>query len=242
MRARLNLASAPLANTRRFFAVALAVGLPALALLVMLCMRAIHDRAATGERRQEVNRIQKEMAGYNAQRRDLDEFFSDPATKAVTQRAAFLNTIIDERSFPWTQFFLDLEHRLPGGVRVLTLSPTLAGDRVQVRMRVGALNDKNKLDFLKSLETSPEFSSIEVVSETRSGKSNENRDVVEMDLTAEYHAIPAETAANVSPDAPADKSTEKPKPAPRKAPESKSPAKPSGKAKHPAPASPRSGQ
>jgi Tfp pilus assembly protein PilN len=236
MRARLNLASDPLGNTRRFFAVAVAVGLPAMVLFGMLCRKVVNDRSASGVRREEVTRIEKEMAGYRAQRKDLDEFFSDPGTRAVTQRAAFLNTLIDERSFPWTQFFLDLEHRLPGGVRVISLSPNLSADRVQVRMRVGAVSDKSKLEFLKALETSPEFSAIEVVSETRPGKSNENHDVVEMDLNAEYHAAPVETASATPADAPADTGQD--------APATKSPGKRSGKTKHP-PAvvtKPRSGE
>jgi Tfp pilus assembly protein PilN len=189
MRAELNLASAPLKNNRRFFAVVAAVGLPALALFVMLCMKVINDRAATSVRRAEQTRIEKEMAGYRAQRKELEEFFAEPSSRSLTQRAAFLNNLIDQRSFPWTQFFLDLEHRLPGGVRILSLNPELSAGTVVVRMRVGALSDKSKLDFLKSLESAPEFSAIEVVSESRPARG-EDRDVVEMDLSANYRATP----------------------------------------------------
>jgi hypothetical protein len=189
MRANLNLASNPLGNSRRFFAVAVAAGLPGLILFVMLCMKVARDRAADSVLRTEMSRIEKEMAGYRTQRRELEEFFADPATRLVTQRAAFLNGIIDQRSFPWTQFFVDFEHYLPQGVRVLSITPNLEGDRVQIKMKVGALSDKSKLEFLKALEGAPEFSLIEVVSETRPAKSADDRDVVEMDLTADYRAI-----------------------------------------------------
>ena len=188
MRAQLNLASSPLQNNRRFFTAAAVVGIPALALFVMLCMKVVHDRAASGERREETARIEKEMAGFQAQRRDLEAAFADPATKSITQRATFLNKIIDQRSFPWTQFFLDLERRLPGGVRVLSINPELSGGLVQVKMQIGALSDKSKLDFLKSLEAAPEFSNLEVVSETRPAKG-EDRDVVEVSLNAVYRAV-----------------------------------------------------
>jgi Tfp pilus assembly protein PilN len=149
----------------------------------------VADRAATSERRVEVQRLESDMAELRGQRAVLESFFSDPSTRRVTQQAAFLNGIIDDRSFPWTQFFLDLEHRLPGGVRILTLSPTLSGDHVKVRMQVGALSDKSKLDFLKALEEAPEFSSLELVSETRPAK-DEDADVVQLDLTADYRALP----------------------------------------------------
>jgi len=165
--------------------VAAAVGVPALVLCVGLSVKVARAREATSERRDEVAKIEKQLAGYREKRQELEQYFSNPATRLVTQRAAFLNGIIDERSFPWTQFFLDLEHRLPGGVRVLALAPSLAGDHLDVKLRVGALSDKSKLEFLENLEKAPQFSAIELVSESRPNK-NEDRDVVEVDLKAEY--------------------------------------------------------
>jgi Tfp pilus assembly protein PilN len=156
----------------------------------------IRDRAATSERRVEVERLRADMAGLRAQRAELEKFFSDPSTRLVTQQAAFLNGIIDERSFPWTQFFLDLEHRLPAGVRILALSPSLSGDQLRVKMRVGALSDKSKLDFLKALEEAGEFSGLVLVSEARPAKNNEDNDVVLLELEADYHApLPAAKSA-----------------------------------------------
>jgi len=189
IRTRLNLASSPVQNHRRFFAVALAVGVPALVLFAGLWLRLIRDRASTSERRAQVELLRTNIAGLRSQRSDLEGFFSDPSTRLVTQQAAFLNEIIDQRSFPWTQFFLDLEHHLPAGVRILTLSPSLSGGVVRVKMRVGALSDKSKLDFLKALEEAKEFSSLELVAETRPGRSAEDNDVVQLDLEADYHVV-----------------------------------------------------
>ncbi|HUJ41114.1 MAG TPA: hypothetical protein VLW54_11260 [Candidatus Acidoferrales bacterium] len=148
-----------------------------------------HERAASSERRTEISRLESDMAQLRSQRADLERFFSDPSTRLVTQQAGFLNGIIDERSFPWTQFFLDLEHRLPGGVRILSLSPALSGDRLQVKMRIGALSDKSKLDFLKALEEAPEFSGLQLLSETRPAPGQET-DVVQVELSADYRALP----------------------------------------------------
>lgn len=163
--------------------------MPALVLFAALWLRVIRDRAATSELRVEVERLQADIALLRAQRADLERFFSDPSTRLVTQQAAFLNGIIDDRSFPWTQFFLDLEHRLPGGVRILTISPSLSGDQLHIKMRVGALSDKSKLDFLKALEEAKEFSGLELVSETRPGKNSEEKDLVQLDLEADYHVL-----------------------------------------------------
>jgi len=188
IRTRLNLASYPVVNYRRFFVLAIAIGLPALILFGGLWMRMIQDRASTSARRTEMERLRTDIAAMRTQRADLEKFFADPSTRLVTQQAAFLNSIIDDRSFPWTQFFLDLERRLPGGVRILTVTPSLSGDQVRVKMRVGALNDKSKLDFLKALEEAKEFSGLELVSESRPAKTADDNDVVQLDLEADYHA------------------------------------------------------
>ena len=166
----------------------MAVGLPALVLCFALSLKVVRDRGASGERRMEADRLEKQIAGYRAQRAELELFFADPATRLLTQRAAFLNAIIDQRSFPWTDLFVDLEKRLPGGVHILSLTPTLVESRVEVKMRVGALSDKSKLEFLKSLENAPEFSHLELLTEARSSK-NDARDVVLLDLTAQYRPV-----------------------------------------------------
>ncbi len=165
--------------------------MPALVLCAGLWLRLIRDRAASSERRVEVGRLHADIADLRAERLELEKFFADPSTRLVTEQAAFLNQIIDQRSFPWTQFFLDFEHLLPGGVRVISLAPSLSAGQVRVKMRVGALNDKSKLDFLKAIEEAKEFSGLELVAETRPAKSADNNDVVELDLEADYHVAPA---------------------------------------------------
>jgi len=63
------------------------------------------------------------IADLQDQRADLERFFLQPANAKLHDRAAFLNSLIDERSFDWTQMFMDLERILPGGVRVVSIEP-----------------------------------------------------------------------------------------------------------------------
>ncbi len=190
MRTRVNLATAPLENNRRSYVLAGLIGIPALILFAWLSFQVAGDRAASRQRREEVARLESEIAKNRRERAELEEFFDLPATRLLTQRAAFLNAIIDQRSFPWTDFFIDVEKRLPGGVHVIQLVPTLVEDHVAVKLRVGALSDKSKLEFLKALESAPEFSHLELLSEARA-MGREERDVVQMDLTAEYRPVSA---------------------------------------------------
>jgi Tfp pilus assembly protein PilN len=185
MRPRLNLATAPLENQRRFLAAALAVGLPALVLFVVLGARVVAEWRATGERRAEISRLEGDIQRYKQQRSELVQFFESPDTRRVMERAAFLNGMIDQRSFPWTKIFLDLERELPIGVRIVSLAPHLISGHVELKMVVGAQSDKGKLEFLKTLESSPEFSKLLVVSEQHPTRSEEG-DQVLLELVAQY--------------------------------------------------------
>ena len=202
MRPRLNLATAPLENRRRFFAIAVGAGLPALVIFGILAGAAYGDWRSTRERRAEVARLHADLSKYQTRRAELEKSFVAPETKRVLERAEFLNGLIEQRSFPWTKMFTDLERELPAGVHVVSLSPRMQSGAVEVRMVVGAASDKGKLEFLRTLENSSQFSRLLVVSETRPARQQEPADEVQLELVARYAAS---EAADKSSPAPAHK-------------------------------------
>ncbi|MBI1749898.1 MAG: hypothetical protein HY234_06845 [Acidobacteria bacterium] len=187
MRVRLNLATAPLENNRRFLLGSGLLGVAALVVLVVLSSSAFGNWSANRNVRNEVARLGREMREFRDQRRELDEFFKRTETRKIMDRAAFLNGLIEQRSFPWTKMFTDLERLLPEGVRVVSISPRMAGGRVELKLSIGALTDEGKLKFIETLEKSPEFERIQVVSETRPARSEEG-DRVLLDLVVFYTA------------------------------------------------------
>jgi hypothetical protein len=70
--------------------------------------------------------------------------------------------LIDERSFPWTKIFMDLEKTLPPGVRIVSISPHLVNGRAEVGLQVGVMSDESEIQFLEAIEKSPVFSRVEV--------------------------------------------------------------------------------
>ena len=120
--------------------------------------------------------------------RSSPHFFENPDTVQRRQRAAYLNSLIQQRAFPWIKIFMDLERILPEGVRVVSIEPKLAGDNVQLTFLVGAMSDESKLKFLKALESSPEFSHIELLSESRPTRRGAT-DRVMLALQAQYSVI-----------------------------------------------------
>jgi len=127
------------------------------------------------------------MAKLEAQRRDLELYFSQKEIAELHDRAAFINTILDARSFNWTLMFMDLERILPGGVRVISIEPKQVGAHVEVKLTVGAISDEAELKFLKALEDSNEFSEVQVGTvHTSNPTGNTSGDLKVVQLTTVY--------------------------------------------------------
>lgn len=131
MKVRLNLATTPLENHRRFLLGAGLGGGVALVLLLLLSVQAYRNWRSSSELRAETAQLQSELLKFREERRLLEDFFSTPDARRIRDRAEFLNGLIQQRSFPWTKIFENLEEKLPAGVRVVSISPKMdrAGSR-----------------------------------------------------------------------------------------------------------------
>lgn len=173
MNVRLNLATKPLISHRRFL-----VGSGLLALLGGIVFLGLGWHVYSTLRAQEVLRRKEQdndrrAALLQTRRNELDEFFARPANAKLKERAAFVNGIIDERSFDWTQMFMDLEKIMPVGVHVISISPQLQKGRMFVHITVGATSDESKIKFVRAMESSEAFSNVELLDVVRSQTGNE---------------------------------------------------------------------
>ncbi len=188
MKVRLNLATSPLESNRRFAVASTMLGLFALAALAGLSARAYSIWRSDKEFRTRQDALELQIAKLQQQRQGLGAFFDNSETVQRRQRAAYLNSLIQQRAFPWIKIFMDLEQILPEGVRVVSIEPKLEGDNVQLHVQIGAVNDESKLKFLKALEHSAEFSHIQLLSETRPARV-EQTDRVVLQIEAQYSVI-----------------------------------------------------
>jgi type IV pilus assembly protein PilN len=188
MKVRLNLSTSPLESNRRFTLGATVIGAIAVLALLVLSYRTFSVWRSDKVLRARQDTLELQITKLQQQRQGLSEFFENSQTVQRRQRAAYLNSLIQQRAFPWIKIFMDLEHILPEGVRVVSIEPKLANDTVQLTFLVGALSDESKLKFLKALEGSPEFSHIVLLTETRPAKP-EQTDHVILSLQAEYSVI-----------------------------------------------------
>jgi type IV pilus assembly protein PilN len=185
MKVRLNLATKPLETHRKFIAGSTLVGLVAVIVFLSLGWHVYLARKANAEMRAKSAKILQQVAELEQQRAALERFFALDENARLHDRAAFINSLIDARSFNWTLMFMDLERVLPAGVRVVSIDPKQEKGRIEVKFMIGATSDDAKLKFIKALEDSKTFSHIQVVGlhAPTPGASGEQ---IMVELTAEY--------------------------------------------------------
>lgn len=186
MKLRLNVATAPHENNRPFIAAAAVVGALALLALVVLVRETYVSRAANVELRSDTAHLEAEIRAEQAHHQQLQDFFNTKPVQQTMARAQFLNSLIAERSFPWTKIFMDLEKTLPPGVHVVSIAPKLVNGRANVSMVIGATSEDSKLQFLEAIEKSKNFSDVTVDDErTSEAPGDTDRVTVRLDFSYE---------------------------------------------------------
>ncbi len=172
---------------RRFLAGAGVTAFAAAVVLLALGWHVYSVYTAAKDVRVRTENMRQQLAKYEAQRQELERYFSQKDIASLHDRAAFINSIIDARSFNWTQMFMDLERTLPGGVRVIRIEPKQIAGHVEVKLTVGATSDEAKLNFLHVLATSKHFFDVQEESDVApSTASNVGGDQRIVQLTTTY--------------------------------------------------------
>jgi type IV pilus assembly protein PilN len=185
MRVRLNLATKPLETHRKFVAGSGLLGVIAAIVFLSLGWHVYLARKANAEMRAKSAKILQQVAELEQQRASLEHFFNLDENRNLHDRAAYINSLIDARSFNWTLMFMDLEKVLPAGVRVVSIEPKQVKGRIEVKFIIGATSDEAKLKFLKALEDSKTFTHVELVA-TQHPTSGAGADQIVVELNAEY--------------------------------------------------------
>jgi|SRR5579871_1175356 len=185
MKIRLNLSTRPDENNRPFVATVVVVGTIGLLAFVILARSAEVAWLANRELRREISQSQADIRANEATQRQIQDYFKSGQAKQILDRANFLNSLIGERSFPWTGIFMDLEKSLPPGVRVVSITPKLVNGRAELVLKIGAASDESKIKFLQAMETSSVFSGL-VVSDEQHIEDASATDRIVLDVTVWY--------------------------------------------------------
>src|SRR5215467_6910494 len=181
MNVRLNLATKPIVSHRRFLAGSGLVAFFAGILFLGLGWHAYSElKSREALRRKEADNNAR-AASLQQRRHELDDFFAQPEVMKLKERSTFVKGMVDERTFDWTQMFMDLEKLVPVGVHVVSIQPQLEKGHMFVRLSVAASSEESKIKFLKAMEGSPAFFSLKMVSD-RKGQNGGDQSLLELNI------------------------------------------------------------
>jgi Tfp pilus assembly protein PilN len=155
-----NLSTRPFYNER---AVHWALGLAfaaIVALTVFNVTRVISLSARQGTLSAEVQREESRIQQLNAQAAKVRASIDQKALARVIASAKEANTIIDARTFSWTELFNHLENTVPTGVMLTAVRPRIIKDEFHVELTVLGREVEQIDEFIEKLEATGAFTSV----------------------------------------------------------------------------------
>jgi hypothetical protein len=169
MRLDINLATQPYEDAREFWARwGLAVGLLGILTLALLAF-AVQGWIKAGKDRQDIARIQQQIAERDRERAQSQAVLDMPANRSTRDQSQFLNGLIQRKSFSWTRVFEDMELVMPSNLHVVSLRPEInEQNQMVLQMRVATNSRNAAVDLVHRMEGSKHFRDAQLVQETQS--------------------------------------------------------------------------
>jgi Tfp pilus assembly protein PilN len=165
IRVPINLAREPFRRDRPALVGLVAAAVVSALLLVFLLMRMVSERHEAADTRATISRLNAQIRALDADQAKLNALLRKPENAVVLERSVFLNTLIDRKAISWTKIFADLDKVMPWNVRLMSvrLPEVNTSNEVLLDMFVGAKEVAPVLEFLKRLESSPQFGPTSVL-------------------------------------------------------------------------------
>lgn len=166
MRLDINLATRPYEDAREFWARwGLGVGLLAVLTLFLLGL-AVSDWTKAGRDRQDIARLQQQIAERDSERAQYQAELDKVANRSTRDQSQFLNGLIQRKSFSWTRVFEDLEQVMPSNLHVVSLRPELnEQNQMQLEMKVACDTRAAAVELVHRMEGSKHFQGAQLVQE-----------------------------------------------------------------------------
>ena len=174
---QINLAERPFRNTRPVSRVTILLWVVGIALLGLNASRYWDYYSGTSD--ESLERLETVRLGITQETqksRDLEARLAQLDLETQNLEVAFLNQMIAERAFSWSQLFDDLGQVQPRDVRLQRLTPRVtihsgagdaASDRVAIDIDGTARTDDAVLEFLDALFEHPSFHSPNLTRDVR---------------------------------------------------------------------------
>jgi type IV pilus assembly protein PilN len=194
MRLRLNLATQPYAEVRRFIARwTLLLGVVVIVSGVLTYF-AVSALLVWNEARKQEAQVQAKIAERDQLRAQAQSYLNQPQNRDTRDKSQFLNDLIARKAFSWTQVFSDLEKLMPVGLHVVSLAPAINdNNQLEVRMTVNGRSRDRAIELVKRLEDSKHFAMAQITEERNASGEGGARagglqpgDVAQFQISAVY--------------------------------------------------------
>lgn len=164
---RTNLSTRPFYNERAVHLVLLAAAILVVALTVFNAVRIVALSRHNTELSAAIDRDRAEAQRLTAEAQRVRAGIDQSRLKAIAEAAGTANTLIDQRTFSWTQFFNHIEQTLPPGVMLTSVQPSFSGYVTTVQMGVLGRRAEDVDEFMEKLEATGAFDAVLPVQEDR---------------------------------------------------------------------------
>ncbi|HEU5452797.1 MAG TPA: PilN domain-containing protein [Terriglobales bacterium] len=194
MRTRINLATQPYENVRRFW---LAWGLTLVLAVVVaggLLFAAVRGWRESHRVQRLVAQEREHLARLDEQEKKDLELLNSPQNRDVRLKSEFLNSLMLRKGFSWTQIFSDMERVMPDHLHVLSITPAVNDEgQIELRINVAGESRLKAIELVQNMERSRAFRDAAVIAEanTDAREARTAGDAVQFQITAIYEPAAA---------------------------------------------------
>jgi Tfp pilus assembly protein PilN len=199
---RTNLSTRPFYNER---AVHLLLALAAVVVLVLTAFNAIRIIALSRQNTELsslINRDHDEAQRLTREAQRIRAGINQKELEATARGAALANSLIDQRTFSWTEFFNHIEETLPPDVMLTSVRPNFSDDVITIQMTVLGRRTEDLDEFMEKLEATGAFESV-LPAQRDTSEEGLDRLLLEAVYTGELPEEPAATVPAATPPPPA---------------------------------------
>jgi Tfp pilus assembly protein PilN len=185
MRIPINLASDPFRRDRPMLVASAACAVVLLLLVAGQIFLILGARSSARDVRVSVEQLDRRLRSINAEQARLEQTLRQPENSSVLERSLLLNSLVQRKSISWTKIFADLESVMPDNVKLIQirLPQITTQQEVLLDMTVGSQEGPPVIDFLKRLQDSPLFGSVNVHS---TAPPSQNQPLYQYRLSVNY--------------------------------------------------------
>ena len=187
MRLDINLASHPYQDAGDFYRRwGTALGLLVLVTLTLIAI-AVHEWMSTRSISVQIASIHKQIDGLDDVRNQAQAILNRPENRGTRDRSAFVNGLIEVKSFSWSEVFADMETLMPTRVHLVSIKPELDKEG-QIEVTITAAGDSRDKGFelQKNMEKSRYFRNAIMKVETSGQPGQAGGDTMKFELWAYY--------------------------------------------------------